>query len=167
MLLLVAACSGPVVPATTPAPSPSREPAGLAVLPAERAVLDAFGAGGLTIRTVGGSKAEGLLGQVLPARVFIVTSGPVAGGFGQGADVLFLPPRFGTIEVCSRPGAAPGRTIYTLFVDGRKTSDADSAAPVYYLVGTEYFVIAYDPRARDALEHGLGLKPANQPQLCA
>ena len=166
LLPLGVACSSVGGPSPTARPTPAREPASLAVLSEERAVLDAFAAGALTVRTVGGSKHESTLGRLLPARAFIVAPGPVSGGFGQGADVLFVPSGLGVIQVCSRPGNVPGRTAYTVFLDGRKVSDADAVAPVYYLVGPSHFVIAYDTRTRDVLEKGLNLTPARPADLC-
>jgi hypothetical protein len=138
----------------TRAASPSREPMDLAVLPQEQAVLEAFDKAGIAVDLIGASKFESDLGVRLPARVFIVAAG------SEGADVLFVPPAgIGDIRVCSGPGAS-GLTTSTVFVNGRRVSSGDSIRPVYYAMNSQYFVIAYDQRTREALIQGLGLTPA-------
>ena len=149
----------PVVLATPSPPTtsatPSREPSGLAVLPEEQAVLDAFNRAGIDVRLIGASKFESDLGVPLSARVFIVVPG------SQGADILFLPPTgIGDIRVCAAPGAAPGSTTSTVFVNGQRVSSGESGRPVYYLLNARYFAITYDVATRDALTHGLGLNGA-------
>ena len=160
-LALSAARQGaaPVVLATPSPPitsaTPSREPSGLAELPQEQAVLDAFNRAGIDVRLIGASKFEGDLGVRLPARVFIVLAG------SEGADILFLPPSgIGDIRVCAAPGAVPGWTTSTVFVNGQRVSSGESGRPVYYLLNAHYFAITYDVATRDALTNGLGLTAA-------
>ena len=151
-------------PATTPPATsarPSREPADLAELPNERAVLAAFNAGGVVVQLIGGSKDESDLGTPLPARAFIVTAGRA------GADVLFLAGRSPTarglapIGVCGRPGSASGRSTYDVYVGAQRTTTIDAGQDVYFLVSAEYFAITYDAGTRDALTRGLGLVPVD------
>jgi hypothetical protein len=151
--------TAPIVLAT-PAPpvtsaTASREPSGLAVLPEEQAVLDAFNQAGMDVRLIGASKFESDLGVPLSARVFIVVPG------SQGADILFLPATgIGDIRVCAAPGAAPGWTRSDVFVNGQRVSSGESGRPVYHLLNARYFAITYDVATRDALAHGLGLTAA-------
>ncbi len=146
-----AAATQPATSTPTTSARPSREPANLAELPDERAVLAAFDAFGLTVQMVGASKDEGDLGSLQPARVFIVTAG------SAGADVLFLKGRgVGPIGVCGAPGSAVGRTTYAISVGGQRTITIDSGQDVYFLVSADYFAIAYDGGSRGALVRGLG-----------
>ena len=148
--VVLATPSPPIISAT-----PSREPSGLAELPEEQGVLDAFNRAGIGVRLIGASKFEGDLGVRLPARVFIVLAG------SEGADILFLPPSgIGDIRVCTAPGAAPGWTTSTVFVNGQRVSSGESGRPVYYLLNGRYFAITYDVATRDALTRGLGLTAA-------
>jgi hypothetical protein len=95
------------------------------------------------------------LGIRLPARVFIVVAG------SEGADILFLPPSgIGDIRVCAAPGAAPGWTTSSVFVNGQRVSSGESGRPVYYLLNARYFAITYDLATRDALVRGLALTAA-------
>jgi hypothetical protein len=146
-----AAATQPAASASIAAPRPSREPADLAELPDERAVLTALDAGGLRVHLIGGSKDEGILGTLLPARSFIITAG------SAGADVLFLRGRgVGPINVCAAPGST-GRTVYFVYVAGQRTVGIDAGQAVYFLISSDYFVTAYDRTTRDALAGGLGL----------
>ncbi|TMF56016.1 MAG: hypothetical protein E6I19_06540 [Chloroflexi bacterium] len=88
----------------------------------------------MPVQTIGASVEEGALGVLLPARAFIVTPGPVSGGFGQGADVVLVK-------------NAP-------FVKG-------AGGAVF--VSADYFVRAYDTRTADALIRALGVLPAQCP----
>lgn len=165
--VVLAACSSGV-PATTAPPSPPalvgppREPQSLSVLPQEQAVLDAFKASGMQIALVGGSKAEGQLGRVLPARVFIGPRiAPQQGGFGDGADVLFLPAgETWDIRVCETASATAPRMLYVLYVNGTRVGGSDAANPIHHLVGDRFFAIAYSDQTANALRSGLGLSQA-------
>lgn len=145
----------------SPSARPSREPTGLAELPDEAAVVAAFGARGLSVATIGASVDDAALGRRVPARSFVVAYGPPSGGFGLGAEVLFLRGQgLGQIMVCDAPWGSLGRMIYSVYVDGQRTSGSDAVGPVYYLVSPDYFAIAYDIQSRDALAQSLGLVSA-------
>ena len=151
-----------------PGSGPRREPADLAVLPWESGVVDALGAADLSVQSIGASHEEGALGARLPARVFTVTTPPASGGFGRGADVIFMkdgglgsPP---AINVCGSPGTAPGRTRSVTYVDGLRVGSSDNSATVYHLFNANYYVQAYDAATRDALQRALGLAPAQCPE---
>src|SRR5205814_1483278 len=117
-----------------------------------------------SVRTIGGSTAEGALGVLLPARAFIVSPGPPTGGFGVGADVLFMKGAgLGTVSVCEVSPSGPGRHSYVTSVGGQRVGSSDAVAPVYHLVSSDYYVIAYDSATRDALQRGLGLAPTTCP----
>lgn len=148
------------VSTTSPAATgPSRD-AAYPELPGEQPVLDAFRASSLIVSAIGGSIDESRLGPTVPARAFIVTRGSTYGGFGQGADVIFLPDRsIGDIRVCAGTPSAPGRFTYLILVNGQRVGTDDAVAPVYYLASARYFIIAYDGATRDALTRGLGVTP--------
>jgi len=129
-----------------------REPETLPVYPWEREVMDAFAAQGIEIREIGGSKFESFLGDGRDARVFIGASGRT----GMGADVLWLavPPQ--EVRMCSSP-SSPGFTKWSVIVDGRELPGMEGGQVVYPLIGTRFFVLAWDRASADALAHGLGL----------
>ena len=156
--------AGPSLATATVSGTPAREPITLAQLSWESTVLDAFRAGGLSVRTIGGSTEEGALGVLLPARAFIVSPGPSTGGFGAGADVIFVKGAgLGAVGVCESQPSAQGRHSYLTYVGGKPVRSEDAVAPVYHLVSAEYYVIAYDAATRDALQRGLGLLPTTCP----
>jgi hypothetical protein len=128
-----------------------RVPADLPVFPQEQSVLDALDRAGIQLTLIGGSKFETLLGDRLPARVFIEQAG-VGGG---GADVLFLDRPIPGIRVCvSR--AASGLNRYEIFIGDRKVSDGEGTQAVLYSVSDRYFVQAIGTRFHEALMQGLG-----------
>lgn len=140
------------------------QPSTLVQLSWEGAVIDAFRAGGLSVRTIGASKDEGALGVLLPARAFIVSSGPASGGLGVGADVIYVKGAgLGAIAVCEVAPSAQGRHAYVTSVGGQRVGSEDAVAPVFHLVSSDYYVIAYDTATRDALQRGLGLAQATCP----
>ncbi len=149
--------SGP--PSTSPSPlpnaRPSREPGDLAQLPQEETVLRAFRAAGILVQTVGQSRFADTLGPIRRARVFIVDAG------SRGADILFLEALPPTLQVCATP-SPPGYVRYTILVNGQRASSGDSpeGRPVYYLVSSQFFVIAWDEATSAALQRGLGVAPA-------
>lgn len=165
-LLIVAISVGCTSAVPTPSSSPiaagpSREPAFLAQLPQEQAVFDAFAAGGVVVTGVGGSKSEGQLGRVLPARAFIASPERNQGAVGGGADVLFLPSDGQwAIRVCETPSTEPGRFLYEIRVNGARVGGSDAPRRIHHLVNDRFFVIAYADRSADALRRGLGLSPA-------
>jgi len=129
-----------------------REPETLPVFPWEREVMDAFAALGIEIRVIGGSKFESFLGDPRDARVFIGASGQD----GRGADVLSLGVPLGEVRMCSSP-SSPGFTKWAVSVDGRQLLGMEGSQAVYPLVGTRFFVLAWDRATAEALAHGLGL----------
>ncbi|MDO8506367.1 MAG: hypothetical protein Q7S41_02030, partial [Candidatus Limnocylindria bacterium] len=145
--LLLVSCS-PSTAGTAPAASPTatasptgvlREPATLPVFPWEREVMDAFRAGGVDIRLIGGSKFETFLGDRRDARVFIKTTGQG----GAGAEVLFLTTPLREIRMCSAP-SSPGFTEWTVFVDGKALPGVEGSQTLYPLYGPRFFVLASD-----------------------
>jgi hypothetical protein len=172
LVLLLVLASASCVPAETSAyrrtPGPAaggaaasgaaagihREPADLAVLPGESAVMSAFERAGMPVRLIGMSKFAGMLGSMRPARAF--TAAPIWGA--GGADVLFLEEPIGDVRVCTAPSAIPGWTINTLFVNDRQVDRSEAGQLVRFSVGQGYFVQAWDERTSDALRQGLGLQ---------
>lgn len=158
---LLAACgptelAGPVATPTSAlvvaSPSASDWRSDFPVLPQETTVAGALQSIGVTAEFVGASRFASALGSPLPARLFRI--GPHHGG----ADILFLDgPR--DIRVCASAGS-PGRTIYTIFVDGRETARQDSAQYVAFLVSAQYFVMAWSEATTSAVQSGLGVAPA-------
>lgn len=130
---------------------PAREPADLLRFPEEQAVLGALAAAGVRVDSIGGSKFETLLGARQRARVFIGT----VDGQRVGADVLFLDVAL-DVHVCAAPGA-PGRTLFSIIVTGQPVPGVDAGQDVFFSVGPQHFVQAYDARTSDALRRGLGL----------
>lgn len=135
-------------------PSPAREPSDLVRLPQEEAVLNAFADAGISPRTIGGSVIDSQLGPRLPARSFIVAPGQ------EGADVIFLDGSQKDIRVCGA-ASSPGRTVYSVSVNGLRTSGIDAGQPVFFAVSGTFFVEAYDVATYDALRRGLGLTTAH------
>ena len=129
-----------------------REPETLPVFSWERDVMDALAAQGVEIREIGGSKFESFLGDRRDARVFIGASGQN----GTGADVLWLAVPLRDVQMCSSP-SSPGFTKWSVIVDGRQLPGMEGSQTVYPLVGTRFFVLAWDRASADALAHGLGL----------
>ena len=162
--LAISACSSalPTLSASpAPVARPSREPAHLERLPQEQAVVDALTAGGLVVTGIGGSKSEGQLGRVLPARVFMAAPEQNQGAVGAGADVLFLPPEGRwAIRVCEKPSTEPGRLLYDIYLNGTRVGGSDAARRVHHLVSDRFFVIAYTGPSAEALQRGLSLSPA-------
>lgn len=158
--LLAIACSaadiGTRVSASPPTLStrPSVEPSSSPMVAWEDSVVSRLQAVGIYAQSVGDSRFAGVLGPLLPARVFRI--GPRTWG---GADILFLEtPR--DIRVCASPGSSPGRTIYATFVSGEQTSTSDAGQYVAHLVSSQFFVMAWDEEAAAALQRGLGVMPA-------
>ena len=129
-----------------------REPETLPVFSWERDVMDALAAQGVEIREIGGSKFESFLGDRRDARVFIGGSGQN----GTGADVLWLAVPLQDVRMCSSP-SSPGFTKWSVIVEGRQLPGMEGSQTVYPLVGTRFFVLAWDRASADALAHGLGL----------
>ena len=129
-----------------------REPETLAVFPWEREVMDSLAAQGIEIREIGGSKFESFLGDRRDARVFIGATGQG----GTGADVLWLAVPLRDVRMCSSP-SSPGFTKWSVIVDGRQLPGMEGSQTIYPLVGTRFFVLAWDRASADALTHGLGL----------
>lgn len=159
LALVTAACAqetvGSAGTSATPTPVASVQvrPSDLPVLPQEEAVVRGLRTVGVSAQVVGASKFANALGTPLPARVVRTGAGPRA-----GADVLFLDtPR--DIRVCATPGS-PGRTVYKVFVNGQQTSTNDAGQYVAYLVSSQFFVMAWDEEATDAIERGLSAAPA-------
>jgi hypothetical protein len=121
----------------------------------EETVLRAFQAAGIPIQTVGASKFADALGPIRPARVFMVAAG------SRGADILFLDAAPPNLQVCAAP-SPPGYVRYTVSVNGQRASSGDSpeGKPVFYLVSSQFFVIAWDEATSAALQRGLGVAPA-------
>jgi hypothetical protein len=163
LLFLLAACSCSADQVSTAAPSstigrvasaPPTRPSDLPVLPEEGVVIRSLGTVGVSAQVVGRSTFESALGTPLPARVLM--TGP-----REGADILFLDaaPNIHDIRVCASPGS-PGRTIYTISVNGLRTSSNDAGQYVAYLVSSSYFVMAWDEPTSTALQRALGVLPA-------
>jgi hypothetical protein len=129
-----------------------REPETLPVFPWEREIMDTLAAQGIEIREIGGSKFESFLGDRRDARVFIGASGQS----GAGADVLWLAVPLQDVRMCSS-SSSPGFTKWSVIVDGRQLPGMEGSQTVYPLVGTRFFVLAWDRASADALAHGLGL----------
>ena len=162
-IALTACTSALPTPSASPSPvaaGPSREPPHLERLPREQAVVDALTAGGLVVTGIGGSKSEGQLGRVLPARVFLASPERNQAAIREGADVLFLPSGQWTIRVCERSSTEPGRLLYDIYLNGARVSGSDAPVRVYHFVGDGLFVIAYAERSADSLRRGLGLSSA-------
>src|SRR5438034_1946643 len=164
--------TAPGAQATPSASRPVHDPANLDPLPWEGAIVDALSAAGMPVQTIGASVEEGALGVLLPGRAFIVTPGPVSGGFGQGADVVlvknapFVKGAGGAVDairVCGAPDTLVARNTYVTYVDGQRVQSSDAVAPIYHLVSADYFVRAYDTRTADALIRALGVLPAHCP----
>lgn len=165
LLPLVVACVGgegrsasataSATPAPLPSAQPSREPRDLPQLAQEDAVLRAFQAAGIPVQTIGASKFADALGAPRPARVFIVAAG------SRGADVLFLDAAPPGLQVCAAP-SPPGFVRYTVTINGQRASigDVPEGKPVFYLVSSQLFVIAWDEPTSAALQRGLGVAPA-------
>ncbi len=162
-LLLLGACSSGADKSSAPASTstvarvasaPPTRPSDLPVLPEEAAVIRSLGTVGVSAQVVGRSHFESALGAPLPARVLM--TGP-----REGADILFLDgaPNIHDIRVCASPGS-PGRTIYTISVNGLRASSNDAGQYVAYLVGPSYFVMAWDEPTSTALQRALGVVPA-------
>lgn len=164
LLLLLAACSSSAdqVSATSAsntigrrvASAPPTRPSDLPVLPEEGVVIRSLGTVGVSAQVVGRSTFESALGTPLPARVLMT-------GRREGADILFLDaaPNIHDVRVCASPGS-PGRTIYTISVNGLRTSSNDAGQYVAYLVSSGYFVIAWSEPTSTALQRALGVAPA-------
>jgi hypothetical protein len=131
-----------------------RDPADLAVLPGEGAVMSAFERAGMPVRLIGLSKFAGMLGSMRPARAFTAAQSWGAGG----ADVLFLEEPIGDVRVCTTPSAIPGWTINTLFVNGREVDRTEAGQLVLFSIGPGFFVQSWDTATSDALRLGLGLE---------
>ena len=101
---------------------------------------------------IGGSKFESFLGDRRDARVFIGASGQN----GTGADVLWLALPLQDVRMCSSP-SSPGFTKWSVIVDGRQLPGMEGSQAVYPLVGTRFFVLAWDRASAEALARGLGL----------
>lgn len=162
LAVLTSACAAsvPATPSASASPSPtavalpSRAPASLPELSWERQIVDGLRAEGVEVTLVGGSKFEGLLGALLPARVFIVRPG--AGG--EGADVLFLDRPMEEIRVCSSPGER--LVTHSIFVGGRLVSRGEATQDVRFSVSDRYFAQAFGERFDQALRRVLGTSPA-------
>ncbi len=129
-----------------------REPQTLPVLPWEREVMGAFAARGIEIRVIGGSKFESFLGDRRDARVF-----GTAVQDDMGADVLWLAVPLREVRRCSSPSSLGFTTRWSVIVDGRQLPGMEGGQAVYPLIGTRFFVLAWDRASADAVAYGLGL----------
>jgi hypothetical protein len=133
-----------------------REPVDLRVLPWEQDIVEAVKASGGEMELVGGSKWESFLGDRREARHFRWTIGTRSGG----AEVIRLdPPAF--VAMCAAPlASSPAFTKWTLRVDGRAFPGMEGSAPVFPLVGTKFFALAFDAESAAVLSRlGLSLPP--------
>ena len=108
--------------------------------------------GSMPLVVIGGSKFESFLGDRRDARVFIGASGQD----GTGADVLWLAHPLREVRMCSSP-SSPGFTKWSVAVDGKQLPAMEGSQSVYPLVGTRFFVLAWDLASADALTLGLRL----------
>jgi hypothetical protein len=100
---------------------------------------------------IGGSKFETFLGDRHDARVFIKPKSQTG-----GAEVLFLSTPLREIRMCSAP-STPGFTKWTIAVDGKSLPGMEGSMAAYPLVGSRFFVLAWDADSARALSTGLGL----------
>ena len=107
----------------------------------------------MSVRMIGSSKFEGMLGTRRPARVFTAAASWGAGG----ADVLFLDEPIGDVRVCATASTTSGWTVYTIFVDGRQVDRTEAGQVVIFSIGPGFFVQTFDTKTSDALRQGLGL----------
>lgn len=129
-----------------------REPETLSVFPWERDILDAFGAGGIEVRLIGGSKWESFLGDAHEARVFLTASATTS---PVGADVLALQ-KTPAVRMCSS-SSTQGFIKWSVTVDGRSLAGMEGSQTVYPLIGHGFFVLAWDRITADVLASRLGL----------
>ncbi len=131
-----------------------REPATLPVLPWEREVMDALQGSGVQVRLVGGSKFESFLGVRREARHFGWSTATRSGG----AEMLFLEPPVHEVRMCSSPlPSAQGFTRWTLRVDGKDLAGMEGSQTAYPLIGSRFFVLAFDADSAAVLSRDLGL----------